>query len=36
MIVDYPDQPFVISQPPFSTIFGNPQPLPGGVAADPA
>ena len=28
VVVDYPDQPFVISQPPFSTIFGNPQPLP--------
>ncbi len=35
VLVDYPDQPFVISQPPFSTIFGNPQPLPGGVGPIP-
>ncbi len=35
VMVDYPDQPFVISQPPFSTIFGNPQPLPGGVGPIP-
>jgi M6 family metalloprotease-like protein len=24
--LDYPDQPFVVTQPPNSTIFGNPQP----------
>ena len=35
VVVDYPDQPFVISQPPFSTIFGNPQPLPGGMGPIP-
>lgn len=26
VLVDFPDQPFVISQPAQSTIFGNPQP----------
>ena len=36
VVVDYPDQPFMISQPPVSTIFGNPQPLPGGVGPIPS
>ena len=29
--VDYPDQPFVVTQPPGSTIFGNPQPAVSGL-----
>jgi M6 family metalloprotease-like protein len=29
--VDYPDQPFVVTQAPGSTIFGNPQPAVSGL-----
>ncbi|MFI5841405.1 M6 family metalloprotease domain-containing protein [Catenuloplanes sp. NPDC051500] len=30
--LDYPDQPFVVTQAPQSTIFGNPQPGTSGIA----
>ncbi|GAB7038938.1 MULTISPECIES: M6 family metalloprotease domain-containing protein [Catenuloplanes] len=30
--LDYPDQPFVVTQAPHSTVFGNPQPSAAGVA----
>ncbi len=29
--LDYPDQPFVVTQPAGSTIFGNPQPVVSGL-----
>jgi M6 family metalloprotease-like protein len=29
--LDYPDQPFVVTQPARSTIFGNPQPAAAGL-----
>ena len=34
VVVDFPDQPFVISRPVGSTIFGNPQPGAPAVARD--
>lgn len=30
--LDYPDQPFIITQDPESTVFGNPQPIAANVA----
>jgi M6 family metalloprotease-like protein len=32
--LDYPDQPFVVTQPPRSTIFGNPQPTAANLSRD--
>ena len=32
--VDYPDSPFVITQPPESTVFGNPQPIRSGISRE--
>jgi M6 family metalloprotease-like protein len=32
--LDYPDQPFVVTQPPRSTIFGNPQPAAANLARE--
>jgi M6 family metalloprotease-like protein len=32
--LDYPDEPFVVTQPPRSTIFGNPQPAASGLSRD--
>jgi M6 family metalloprotease-like protein len=32
--LDYPDQPFVVTQPARSTIFGNPQPSAAGLPRD--
>ncbi|KAK2015515.1 M6 family metalloprotease domain-containing protein [Colletotrichum eremochloae] len=31
VVVDYPDRPFIVTQPPHSTIFGNPQPAGANV-----
>jgi M6 family metalloprotease-like protein len=31
VVVDFPDTPFVISQPPMSHIFGNPQPTANSI-----
>lgn len=32
--LDYPDQPFVVTQPARSTVFGNPQPAAAGMSRD--
>jgi hypothetical protein len=34
VVVDYPDRPFVITQKPGSTPFGNPQPAVSGLSRD--
>ncbi|MEJ3745134.1 M6 family metalloprotease domain-containing protein [Actinomycetes bacterium KLBMP 9797] len=34
VLVDYPDQPFVVTQPAGSTIFGNPQPIAANLPRD--
>jgi M6 family metalloprotease-like protein len=34
VLVDYPDQPFVVTQPAGSTIFGNPQPSAANIPND--
>ncbi|KAJ8105239.1 hypothetical protein ONZ43_g7504 [Nemania bipapillata] len=34
VVVDYPDHPFVITQQPGSTPFGNPQPIVSGLSRD--
>ncbi|KAG9251343.1 uncharacterized protein F5Z01DRAFT_293306 [Emericellopsis atlantica] len=34
VLLDYDDQPFVITQPAGSTVFGNPQPLAANVPHD--
>jgi M6 family metalloprotease-like protein len=32
--LDYPDQPFVVTKAPRSTVFGNPQPAAANIARD--
>nr|WP_253767909.1 M6 family metalloprotease domain-containing protein [Goodfellowiella coeruleoviolacea] len=34
VLLDYPDQEFVVTQPPGSTVFGNPQAIASGIPRD--